>query len=81
MTIEVASFNRSRTDEKTRVNDALKISFSLVEGGLNEIKFTRTSTNSRDPKTNKFYLTDREMFELEDIIKIYNEGLNDDRKV
>lgn len=76
MTIEIVSFNRSRTDDKTKVRDDLKISFSLVEGGLNEIKFIRTSSNSRDPKATKFYLTDREMFELEDVIKLYNEGLD-----
>lgn len=81
MTIEIVSYTKSHTDEKTNVCDALKISFSLVEGGLNEVKFTRTSTNSRDPKVVRFYLSDQDMFNLEDTLKLYNEGLNDDRKV
>lgn len=61
---------------KTKVSDALKVSFSAVAGGLNEIKFTRTSTNSRDPKVYTYYFEDQDMLDLEETIKFYNEGLN-----
>lgn len=74
--MEIVSLNKSHTDEKTNVTDAVKIAFSTVAGGLNEIKITRTSTNSRDPKVYKMYLEDQEMFDLEEIIKLYNEGLD-----
>lgn len=74
--MEIVSFNKSHTDEKTKVTDAVKISFSLVSGGLNEIKIVRTSTNSRDPKTYKLYFEDQDMFDLEEAVKLYNEGLN-----
>ena len=74
--MEIVSFNKSHTDEKTKVSDAVKISFSSVSGGLNEIKIVRTSTNSRDPKTYKLYFEDQDMFDLEETIKLYNEGLN-----
>lgn len=73
--MEIVSFNKSHTDEKTKVTDAVKVSFSVVAGGLNEIKIVRTSTNSRDPKTYKLYFEDQEMFDLEEAISIYNEGL------
>ena len=74
--MEIVSFNKSHTDERTKVTDAVKVSFSMVAGGLNEIKIVRTSTNSRDPKTYKLYFEDQEMFDLEETIKLYNEGLN-----
>ena len=74
--MEIVSFNKSHTDEKTKVSDAVKVSFSTVSGGLNEIKITRTSTNSRDPKVYKLYFEDQDMFDLEETIKLYNEGLN-----
>ena len=74
--MEIVSFNKSHTDEKTKVTDAVKVSFSSVSGGLNEIKIVRTSTNSRDPKTYKLYFEDQDMFDLEETIKLYNEGLN-----
>lgn len=74
--MEIVSFEKSHTDAKTNVSDALKITFSAVAGGLNEIRFTRTSTNSRDPKVYTYYLEDQDMFDLEETIAIYNEGLN-----
>lgn len=73
--MEIVSFEKRHTDEKTNVSDAVKVSFSLVSGGLNEIKITRTSTNSRDPKIYKMYFEDQDMFDLEEAIAIYNEGL------
>lgn len=76
MGMEIVSFEKSHTDEKTKVIDAVKMSFSMVAGGLNEIKIVRTSTNSRDPKTYKLYFEDQDMFDLEEAVKIYNEGLN-----
>ena len=74
--MEIVSFEKNHTDEKTNVSDAVKVTFSTVAGGLNEIKFTRTSTNSRDPKVYKLYFEDQDMFDLEETIKTYNEGLN-----
>ena len=74
--MEIVSFNKSHTDEKTKVTDAVKVTFSAVAGGLNELKITRTSTNSRDPKVYKLYFEDQDMFDLEETIKLYNEGLN-----
>lgn len=74
--MEIVSFEKHHKDEKTKVVDALKVSFSAVAGGLNEIKFTRTSTNSRDPKVYTYYFEDQDMFDLEEAVKLYNEGLN-----
>lgn len=74
--MEIVSFEKSHTDEKTKISDAVKISFSTVYGGLNEIKIVRTSTNSRDPKTYNLYFEDQDMFDLEEAVKLYNEGLN-----
>lgn len=70
------NFTKSHTHPTTKVNDTLKVSFTPIVGGLNEIKFTRTSTNSRDPKEYKFYFNDIDMFEFEETVKLYNEGLN-----
>lgn len=74
--MEIVSFEKHHKDAKTKVVDTVKISFSEVAGGLNEIKITRTSTNSRDPKVYKLYFEDQDMFDLEEAVKIYNEGLN-----
>ena len=74
--MEIVSFEKRHKDARTKVIDAVKVTFSMVAGGLNEIKITRTSTNSRDPKTYKLYFEDQDMFDLEETIKLYNEGLN-----
>lgn len=74
--MEVVIFEKNNVDDVTNVKDTLRVTFSAVAGGLNEIKFVRLSTNSRDPKEYKFYFTDDEMFDFEETINIYNEGLN-----
>lgn len=56
--------------------DTLKISITPVVGELHEVAFTRESTNSRDPKVQRFYLSGEDMIELENTIKFYNEGVN-----
>lgn len=57
--------------------DVLKVSLTPVGYGLHEIKFTRTSSNSRDPKKTSFYLEAEDMFELEAALRVYNKGLVD----
>lgn len=76
--MELNNVIRSVHDETTNVSDVLKISLTPVEPeGMHEVKFTRTSTNSRDPKVVKFYLASEDMFELEAAIRVYNRGLVD----
>lgn len=57
--------------------DVLKIKLTPVAGGLHELKFVRTSSNSRDPKSVSFFLEADDMFELEAALKVYNKGLVD----
>lgn len=66
-----------RTVEHTAGADVLKVSLSPAGAGLHQVKFTRTSSNSRDPKTTSFYLEADDMFELETALKVYNKGLID----
>lgn len=66
-----------RTVKHVSGSDKLNVTLSPVGAGLHEVKFTRTSSNSRDPKTTKFYLDASDMFELEAAIKVYNKGLID----
>lgn len=75
--MEVSATLNDHVDEHTKVTDTLKVSFTPVYGNLHEIKFTRASSNSRDPKVNKFYLKPEDMFELEAAIRVYNAGLVD----
>lgn len=66
-----------RTVKHVAGSDVLKIKLTPVAGGLHEVKFTRTSTNSRDPKCTSFYLAPEDMFELEAALRVYNKGLVD----
>lgn len=66
-----------RTVDHVAGSDVLKITLSPVGAGLHEVKFTRTSTNSRDPKATKFYLEAGDIFELEAALRVYNKGLVD----
>lgn len=66
-----------RTVKHTGGSDVLKVSLSPSGYGIHEIKFIRTSSNSRDPKTTSFFLEANDMFELEAALKIYNKGLVD----
>lgn len=75
--MEVMTTLNDHVDEHTGVSDTLKVSFTPTYGGLHEVKFIRTSSNSRDPKVNKFYLKGEDMFELEAAIRVYNAGLVD----
>lgn len=61
----------------TAGSDVLKIKMTPAGIGLHEVKFVRTSTNSRDPKEFKFYLEAGDMFEFEAALKVYNKGLVD----
>ena len=66
-----------RTVKHVAGSDVLKVKLTPVAGGLHEVKFIRTSTNSRDPKTTSFYLEADDMFELEAALRVYNKGLVD----
>lgn len=66
-----------RTVKHTSGSDVLKIKLTPVAGKLHEVKFIRTSTNSRDPKSTSFYLEADDMFELEAALRVYNKGLVD----
>lgn len=66
-----------RAVKHTAGTDVLKISLSPVGHGLHEVKFTRTSSSSRDPKKVSFFLEAGDMFELEAALKVYNKGLVD----
>lgn len=66
-----------RTVKHVAGSDVLKVKLTPVAGGLHEVKFIRTSTNSRDPKYTAFYLASEDMFELEAALRVYNKGLVD----
>lgn len=75
--MEVTQTLKSHQDERTKVVDLLKLSLSPAGSGLHELRLTRTSSNSRDPKVQKYYLAAEDMFELEAAIRVYNRGLVD----
>ena len=75
--MELIQTLRHHEDEKTKVVDLLKLSLSPAGSGLHEMRLTRTSSNSRDPKVQKYYLSAEDMFELESAIRVYNKGLVD----
>jgi hypothetical protein len=64
-----------RNNGRKEIVDTLKVVFRIVDTDLNEVELIRTSTNSRDPKSYKFYFSDHDMFELQETITLYNEGL------
>lgn len=66
-----------RTVKHTSGSDVLKIKLTPVGKDLHEVKFIRTSTNSRDPKSTSFFLEADDMFELEAALRVYNKGLVD----
>ena len=66
-----------RTVKHTGGSDVLKVKLTPVGQGLHEVKFIRTSSNSRDPKSTAFYLEAADMFELEAALRVYNKGLVD----
>lgn len=66
-----------RTVKHVAGSDVLKIKLTPVGQGLHEVKFIRTSTNSKDPKSTSFFLEADDMFELEAALKVYNKGLVD----
>ena len=73
--METVSFVKSHVNERD-ARDTLKVSLTKLDYGYNEIKFSRTSTSSTFPKDYKFYFTNDEMHDLEEIIKFYNETVN-----
>lgn len=66
-----------RTVKHVMGSDVLKIKMTPAGNNLHEVKFVRTSSNSRDPKEYKIYLEAEDMFELEAAIRVYNKGLVD----
>lgn len=66
-----------RTVKHVMGSDVLKIKLTPAGKNLHEVKFIRTSANSRDPKEYKIYLEADDMFELESAIEVYNKGLVD----
>lgn len=64
-------------DPVTKVTDVLKV--SITKGVLNdihEVKFLRSSTDGKEPKSFSFYLSTDDMYNLEAIINIFNEEVN-----
>ena len=64
-------------DPVTKVTDVLKV--SITKGVLNdihEVKFLRSGTDGKEPKSFSFYLSTDDMYNLEAIINIFNEEVN-----
>ncbi|CAB4124733.1 hypothetical protein UFOVP58_26 [uncultured Caudovirales phage] len=66
-------------DPVTKVTDVLKVSITKgILSDIHEVKFLRSSTDGKEPKSFSFYLSTDDMYNLEAIINIFNEEINHD---